>query len=270
LLAAGVIAIAALWFGIPGITSRSPFVAGANAFGSGRRLRHDRVLGTIDRFLDLHETPLEVAALVSLAWAALRREKTLLVLAAGAVAWVVIEIAFSLHGWPGLGRYMFGAAGVMVVIAAVLVGRLLTDLGPLAVARLRRPNVGLASTWLGVLLVAALVASLVPAAISRARLERRDLHAQRLRTKEIDRLSGLVTRLGGTARLAACGEALTRLEYQTVLAWTLHRNVAAIGFKYGQAIGHGNPIVLFTPQGHGGWLVQAVHQRRPDCRTLVG
>jgi hypothetical protein len=268
LIAAGIAVLLLLWFGIPALSSRSPFVSASNAFGSGRRLRSNRVFGTIDRFLDLHETPLELAALLSLLWAALRREKTLLVLAAGGAAWVAIEIAFSLHGWPGLGRYMFGAAGVMVVLAAVLVGRLLADLGPLVAAWVRRPQVRLTSAWVGAVLVAVLVGTLVPPAVSRARLERRDLRAQRLRTKEIDRLAGVVSRLGGTTRLSPCGEAVTRLEYQTILAWTLHRNVAAIGFKYGQAIRHGNPIVLFTPLGHGGWLVQAVHQRLPQCLTL--
>ena len=66
----------------------------------------------------------------------------------------------------------------------------------------------------------------------------------------------------------ACGEPLTRLEYQTILAWTLHVNVAAVGFKYGQAIAHGNPIVLFTPIPRGGWKVQAVNQRAPACLRL--
>jgi hypothetical protein len=268
LIAAGILILLLLWFGVPALTSRSAFVSASNAFGSGRRLRSDRVLGTIDRFLDLHETPLELAALASLVWAALRRDSTLLLLGAGCAAWVVVEIAFSLHGWPGLGRYMFGAAGVMVVLAAVLVGRLLTAMGPLVAARLRRPQLSAAAAWVGAALVAALLGSLIPAAISRARLERRDLHEQRLRTKEIDRLSGIVTRLGGAARLRACGEPLTRLEYQTILAWTLHRNVAAIGFKYGQAIAHGNPLVLFTPVPQGGWIVQGVHQRLAECRSL--
>ena len=94
------------------------------------------------------------------------------------------------------------------------------------------------------------------------------LKAQRARTKQINRLSDTVSRLGGTARLNACGEPLTRLEYQTILAWTLKINVVKIGFKYGQAIRHGNPIVLFTPLSHGGWKVHALHQRRPSCRSL--
>jgi hypothetical protein len=268
LIVAGVVILLLLWFGIPALTSRSPFVSASNAFGSGRRLKSDRVFGTVDRFLDLHETPLEIAALLGVIWAAVRRDRIVLGLAAGALAWVVVEIAFSLHGWPGLGRYMFGAAGVMVVIAAVFFGWLLSDLGAVVVARVRTPRIGVAGAAAGLVLGAMLVATLVPAAVPRARLERRDLHVQRVRTKEIDRLSGVVTGLGGASRLTACGEPLTRLEYQTILAWTLHLNVAAVGFKYGQAIHHGNPVVLFTPLPQGGWRVQAVHQRRPSCRSL--
>jgi hypothetical protein len=279
LIGGGIVVLLLLWFGIPALTSRSPFVSASNAFGSGRRLRSNRVFGTVDRFLDLHETPLEVAALLSVCWAAVRRDRVVLVLAAGALAWVVVEIAFSLHGWPGLGRYMFPAAAVMVVLAAVFVGRVLVEIPRLAVARFAVPQGSTAAsfaawralpaaTLVGVALVAVLVGTLVPSAVSRARIERRDLHAQRLRTKEINRLAGMVGQLGGAARLTGCGEPLTRLEYQTVLAWTLRVNVAEVGFKYGEAIRHGNPVVLFTPLPHGGWRVQAVHQLRPSCRSL--
>src|SRR5205085_7501624 len=75
LIGGGIAVLLALWFGIPALSSRSPFVSASNAFGSGRRLRSNRVFGTIDRFLDLHETPLELAGLLSLAWAAIRRDR---------------------------------------------------------------------------------------------------------------------------------------------------------------------------------------------------
>jgi hypothetical protein len=78
----------------------------------------------------------------------------------------------------------------------------------------------------------------------------------------------VVNDLGGPARLRACGEPLTSLEYQTALAWTLKINVATIGFKYPQAIRRGNPIVLYTPIRTGGWQVQALHQRSPACLSL--
>ena len=182
-----------------------------------------RLFGTIDRFLDMHETPLEVVALLSVAFAAWRRDRTTLVLAGGAVAWVIIEIAFSLHGWPGLPRYMFAAGAVMVVLGAVGVGRLLSE----------PPRLSPAAAWAGAIVAVVIVASLVPAAVSRGRTEHKDLRVQRHRTHEINRLAGTVTRLGGAARFRPCGEPLTRLEYQTILAWTLRINIVKMLHKNG-------------------------------------
>jgi hypothetical protein len=257
LIVAGVLLMLVLWFGIPAVTSRSPFVAGSNALGSGRALHNDKVFGTVRRFIDLHAAALEIVALATVAFAVWRRDRTLIALAAGVVVWVVLEIAFALHGWPGLARYMFEAGAVTVVLAAVGVGRLLSDLG----------SVSRALSWAAIALVVVISGALVPTAVSRARSEHKDLRSQRARTAEINRLASTITGLGGAALLRSCGEPLTRLEYQTVLAWQLRINVARIGFKYTQAIRRGDPVVLFTPT-HLGWKVQALHQRLPACRRL--
>jgi len=257
LIGAGVAAILLLWFGIPALTSRSPFVAGTNALGSGRALHSNRVLGTIDRFLDLHETALELLALLSVGLAVVRRDRVTLAISAAAAAWVILEIAFALHGWPGLPRYMFEAAAVMTVVAAVAVGRLLAD----------PPRLASAYGVAGIAIVVIAALAMVPAARSRERIERQDLRVQRSRTDEINRLAGVISKLGGAARLRGCGEPLTRLEYQTILAWQLRVNVSTVGFKYGPAIHSGRPIVLFTPD-HRGWKVQAFHQRAAPCRGL--
>jgi hypothetical protein len=263
-LAGGVVAMALLWFGIPAITSRTPFVSAANAMDSGRRLTSDQIGGTIRRFLDLHYWPLEVAALLGVALAAWRRarpDRVTLALAAGVVAWVVLEIAFVLHGWPGVPRYMFEAAGVTVVLAGVFVGRVLADpprLGPLR---------GTGAMAAGAAAVGLLVIGLVPSAISAARAEHKDIHAQRARTIVLDKLNSVVAQFGGAARLRACGEPLTRLEYQSAVAYTLGVNVSQVGFKYGKAIAHGNPIVMFTPTSKG-WTVLADHQVSASCRAL--
>jgi hypothetical protein len=258
LIVTGVVLLVLLWFGIPALTSRTPFQAGANALGSGRRLRSDRVFGTIGRFLDLNSAVLELTALLAVALAVLRRDRVILALAGGVCAWVIVEIAFSLHGWPGLARYMFEPAAVVIALAGVAVGRLLVE--PARVSR--------AAGWAGAALVVVIVAALVPSAGSAARDEHRDIRGQRARTAEIGKLSSVVASFGGPARFEPCGEPLTRLEYQTILAWTLHDNVSAVGFKYGPAIASGRPIVLFTPLSHGGWRVQALHQRLASCRSL--
>jgi hypothetical protein len=259
LIGVGIVAILVLWFGIPALTSRSPFVAASNAMGSGRRLRSDQILGTIGRFVGINARVLEVTALIAVALAAIRRDLVTLGLAAGVGAWVVVEIAFSLHGWPGLARYMFEPAAVVVALAGAGVGWLLLE-APRALRGV--------PAWAGPALVVVIVAALVPPAVSAARSEHHDIRGQRLRTAEIGKLSSVIASLGGSARLTRCGEPLTRLEYQTILAWNLHLNVANVGYKYGPAIASGRPIVLFTPLGHGGWRVQALHQRLAACRSL--
>jgi hypothetical protein len=265
LLVGGWVAIALLWFGIPAITSRTPFVSAANAMDSGRRLTHNQIFGTVGRFLSINEFPIELAALLAVVLALWRRRSrsdwTILALAAGTVAWVVIEIGFALHGWPGLVRYMFEAGGVVVVLAGVAVGRLLADPRPLSFLR------GSLGLWAGPVLVAVLIVGLIPSAITRARSEHVDLKQQRLRTTEINLLRPTIDRLGGVARIRTCGEPLTRLEYQTMLAYTLGLNVSRIGFKYSQALAHGNPVVFYTPGSHG-WLIQAAHQTSSYCRSL--
>jgi hypothetical protein len=258
LVVAGTVVVLLLWFGIPGLTSDSFFQAGSHALGSGRAIHGNKLTGIISRFVGLHETGLELMALLSVVLAVFRRDRTTLALAAAAVLWVIVEIAFALHGWPGVPRYMFPAAAVMVVVAAIGVGKLLAE----------PPRLSSAIGLIGIAVVAAVVISLVPPALSDARAEHRDLKEQRVRTKEIGQLTGTIHKLGGAALLRSCGEPLTRLEYQSILAWNLNVNVATVGFKYGPAISSTRPIVLFSPLPQGGWKVTALHQRSPACRSL--
>jgi len=201
---------------------------------------------------------LELVALGAVVLALIRRDRVTLGLAAGICAWVIIEIAFSLHGWPGLGRYMFEPAGVLVALAGAGIGALLVE----------GRRISRVAAWAGIALAAVIVLALVPPALSRARSEHRDIRQQRVRTAEIGKLTGAISHFGGPARFKPCGEPLTRLEYQTILAWNLHVNVATVGYKYEPAIHSGRPIVLFTPVSTGGWRVQALHQRLPGCLSL--
>ena len=263
LIVAGLALIPLMWFGIPAITSTTPFVAGDLALHSSRALHHHKFYGVIDRFLDLHEWPLQLAALLAAVLAAIRRDRTALLLAAGVITWVAIEIAFAYHGWPAIDRYMFEAAGVMVVLAGVAVGWVLAH----SSRWVRVPS------WTGILVVALLAGGMVPAAVSRVRTERKDLYRERARTRQIGRLQSIVARLGGASRILACGQPIANIEFQSITAWTFGINVGFVGYRprneVRQALRGRKRIVLFTPVKYG-WRARAIYRRGTLPAACVG
>lgn len=263
LLCAGVLVIAFLWFGIPTITNGRPFVAGQLALGSPRELRHNKVTGTIGRFTELEYLPVWIAALLAVALALLRRNRAVLMLAAGAAGWVVVEIGFALHGWAALSRYMFEAGAVGAVLAAIGIGWVLAETARLRAGVLR---------WTGVAVVAVLVAALIPGALARVRTERTDLRRERVRTDQIAFLQTAVEALGGYRLVRYCGEPVTRTEFASVLAWVNKLDVGFVGNLPHSEMRHHYPIVVFTPLRQGGWSVVPWHARpatRAQCRPLL-
>jgi hypothetical protein len=258
LWAAGLVAIPALWFGIPWLTANSPFVAGNLALGSGRALHNSLITGTISRFVHLYSWPLEAAAALTVAAAVYRRDRTVLVLAAGVAVWVAVEVAFALHGWPGLPRYMFEAAAVMVVLTGAGVGRALAWPHP------RLPG------WAGPIAAVALVAALIPGAIAAVRWERHDLHHERGRARAIARLDAVIARLGGARSVESCGSPTTNIEYLSVMAWETGINVDRVGYFPSHRRHRAKHQVVFANVGYG-WKVRPSNTPvalLPRCRTM--
>jgi hypothetical protein len=250
------------WFGIPTITNGRPFVSAQLALRSPRQLHQNQISGTIDRFTELQYAPIWLASLFAVAVAFVRRNWLVLFLAAGCVVWVIVEIAFALHGWPALPRYVMPAAAVAAVLAGTAVGWVLIE-GP----RVWR---GL-PPWAGVPVVAVLVVTLVPGALSRVRTERRDLTHERGRTHELALLQTTINVLGGYQHIRNCGRPTTYVEYVSSLAWFVHLNVGVLGHLPQQEKRQKYPIVLFTPITKGGWTVLPWHTLRyqvPRCRGL--
>ena len=243
---AGFLAIPLLWFGVPTITNHRPFVSAQLALLSPRELHGNKFTGTINRYTTLEYLPVQLAAVAGLIMAAIRRDKTVLVLSGAVVLWVVVEIAFALHGWPAVPRYMFEAEGVTVVIGGVAVGWLLKDGIPEV-----NPPLG---RWIGWGAVVVLAAFCISPAISRLRFEHGDLLHERARTKQIGLLAGTINRMGGYKHVLACGEPVTNVEYVSILAWLTRENVGKIGHRPHYELMQTYPIMLFT-QLRNGWAV---------------
>ena len=238
------------WFVVPGLTSHSWFISGDLALDSPNIIRGNKVLGVVSRVLGLYELPMQLAVAFALVLAVVRRDRVWLTLAGAAALWVAIEIAFAYHGWSAVGRYLIEPAAVLVVLAGAAVGRALAY----------RPGGTSALRWAPTALVLCLVVAMIPAVRSRARSTHQAIDEAHPGATRLSRLEAVIARDGGPARIKACGQPVTALVYQSELAWAIGLNVGEVGYRLGESIQKGVPIVLFTPDGDG-WKVRPINMR---------
>jgi hypothetical protein len=210
--------------------------------------------------------PVWIAAALAVVLAAVRRDRIVLALGVGVVAWLIVEIAFAYHGWPALPRYMFEAAGVVAVLAGVAVGWLLRDLPQIVRG---------APAWAGAVVAGVLVIAMLPGAVSRARAEHLDLQHERARTHEISLLQNATLALGGTRHILNCGQPVTDVGYVSSLAWFYHVDVGSVGGLQQHVEGAelrnpAIPKVLFKPLSSGGWNVEPWHTRPSQIARCAG
>jgi hypothetical protein len=269
-LVAGLALVPLLWFGIPALTAKSFFIAGDNALHSPRQLHGSKIFGTIGRFLDLNGKAVLVPAALATVLAAFQRRRTVLLLAAGVALWVLVEVAFAIHGWPAVPRYLFEAAGVVAVLAGVFVGRVILDLPPL-VSRLRTGLSPQLAGWCAVVVLAVLAGAMLPQARAQYRIERHDLVHERARATAFNRLSGVISRLG-TARILACGQPNIPIGYQSVLGWYMGVKIGQFYVNQKVIRLHPHPLVNMYPTSTG-WKVFPSHlataAQRARCAGLT-
>ena len=286
-----------LWFGIPTITNGRPLVAGDLANLSPRALRQNKIIGTIDRFKTLNLWPVWVFTLGAILWALHRlrqggfrlhpgrlvpwlrgrehgpiaeggpedpRELTahllILALTAGIVIWLIVEVAFALHGWPAVPRYVFEPAVVAILLGAIGFGWLLREI-PI---RLALPR------WAGIPVAVILSLALVPGALSRIRHEHKDLFHEHARTTQINHLAGFISRLGGKQAVLACGRPVVNVEYVSIMGWLTGLNDGKVGHRPNFELHQRYPIVFFTPLPNG-WAAYPWHTRTSQaagCRHM--
>jgi hypothetical protein len=196
LLAALALALAALWLG-PGL------LGAGDALGSAARAQRGGggPLEALARAAALPPAAVWPLALLALAG----RERRLLALGLGALAWIAIVAAMAAGGFPGLPRFMTPAAAVVGVLGGVGVARLVTVRRGPALAAL-----ALALAVVAVLQLPGRVAELPHALRTTARTG-----------ESHDRLRALA-RAVGRDRLLRCGHLATSdVLARTALAWQL-------------------------------------------------
>jgi hypothetical protein len=250
--------IPAAWFVIPGLTSKSPFSAGDLALNQHTAIHGSRFVGVLRRWRDLYELPMQLAFLAGVAVALWRRDRQVLGVAAAALLWVAVEIAFALHGWSAASRYLIEPAAACIVIASGLVGQLLGG-APWAQGRGAPPWLSQALRWGGPVLVIVLGVSLIGAARLRVHDWRVDLPLAHANGRQNRRLVDVVDRIGGGAAVRACGKPATIPGTQATLAWAVGLNVGDVSNHIGRVIGKKIPVVAFSPHDHG-WRVRVYNQ----------
>lgn len=260
---AGAVITAFFWFGVPTITNGKPNVAGQLALKSPRQLHHNKIIGTIQRFTGLNFILVEIAALVAVVLAAVRRDRAVLLVAAAAVWWVIVEIAFVLHGFPGVQRYVFEAGALVGVLAGVAVGRLALD---------ARRFHGSLPRWAGIPVAVVFVLACLPHARTLVDREHRDIVHERSRTERILQLGAFISNLGGPSRIEACGGALLNVEYVSIMGWYLHRNTGQIAYQPEKVLKRTNPVIYFQllPNGWKAQPLRPQHARAKGCASVLG
>ncbi len=219
LVAALFLSVPVLWFTPDWVTLGDPLhgaeVARASTEARTPALVDRPLLEVFDRAYRLLPQPLHVLAVVAVALAVRAGERTVVVLGAAALGWVLLVATMTAAGgYPGLSRFLVPAAAVVCVLAAVGAARLVDVAGP------RR----------GMAVAALLAVALLPAASARAQTIAEEAEAGLTWARVAGDLPRAVRVAGGAERLA-CRRPAVNHAAQTELAWILKVPIASVRTK---------------------------------------
>jgi hypothetical protein len=274
-LFAALAGILVLWFVPPGLSSKSFFTAGNIDQNSPRACRTGKVGCTASRFYNLEPVTVWVLAGLTVVMAAWRRWWKVLALAAVALAWLIIEIGFSIKGFSSVPRYMYEGGAIVAVLAAVFIGRVILEAPRVAQGLLPKIRPRLATRlggWGAAIVVVAIAASMFPAARTQVNYERADLKLDQARARSYYKLRTVVNRLG-SARILACGQPNIPIEFQAVFAWYMGVNTGSLYVNQDKAKTYNHPLVNMYTTSSGGWGVIPSNIRTAAqaarCRNLT-
>jgi hypothetical protein len=219
LLVCGGAAVAVLWFGLDLLGSGDP-LTGAERAREGTGSPPGEALEAIGRALNMVIAGLWIAAGYAV-WTAWRGgERAIVVLAAGALAWIALVAALAAAGYAGIPRFAAPAAAIGCVLGGVGAVRLAALVGGMARADPRRRALaaGCAALAVAVAVQAGVRVAEIPGEL-RGAGDFRD---------EVDELFGVVDEVG-VGRVLGCGTTATSdFLTETALAWKLELGLGVV------------------------------------------
>lgn len=264
-VALAILSLPVAWFLAPGLSSRSWMSAGDLDLNQPTAIHGNKITGVLERVRTLSGTVMQVEVAAAIVIVALRRHRAALGLVGLAAVWTAAEIAFALHGWSAVQRYMIEAGGLLAVVGGVGAAHALTW----PAARLAGVRVPLNA--FGLTAVVLFAVALIPFARDSVDGGRGVIENQKLNAAEETGLDRLMARTGGASRVLACGAPAGALGWQSALAWQLGLNVARVGYAP-ESHYRSQPVTFFSRQGTR-WQISLLNtptSLQARCRRLNG
>jgi hypothetical protein len=223
LLLAGLAAQPFFWFVPPWITTGDALLAAQHAADYNGHLGADVLRSIVTRGYRDQVVPALVGAVAAVIIGWVRdRNRAVLWIAAGVIAWWIVVVGETLDGYPGLERFFLPAA----VLASVLGGAGIAMLAQVAgglVSGLRRP--------VTVAAAAVLAALCLPFCTAQIAVARADESQARQAVHLLDQLSRAVAAVGGHRGVFPCHSSFAAINHsaQTALAFKLHVTLERVG-----------------------------------------
>ncbi len=225
LVLAGWIAIPFFWFVPAWIGSGDPFLAATHAAEYNGHLGADPLRAVISRGVNLQVLPALIGAVIAVALGWFKdRDRLMLALGGGVVAWWVVVVGMTLDGYPGLERFFLPAAALTCVLGGVGITRLALLAGG-AVSSSGAQTIAAAAVGAVLVLVS------IPFTTSRLSAARAAEPAAAHAVTTLDQLSAAVAAVGGHKGVFPCPSSFAAVNHsvQTALAWKLHVTLGRVG-----------------------------------------
>ena len=211
------------WFVPPWITTGHPFLAASHASSYNGHLGSDVFKTVMERGYRDQLAPaliLGVVAVIIGWWR--NRDRTVLFLAAFAVAWWVIVVGETLDGYPGLERFFLPGATLTCILGGA---------GLALVARLVGERLGTVRVPAMAAVAVVLVAVSIPFATTQVNVARADETQANQAVTLLDSLTRAVAAVGGRAGVLPCKSSFAAINHsgQTALAWKLDATLERVG-----------------------------------------